>query len=41
MAEFIAKRIHEGFMTWDDLKNKKKSFVTAVKKAYKELYPND
>lgn len=41
MANFIAKRIHDGYMSWDDLKGKKKTFITAVKKAYKALYPGE
>lgn len=41
MAAFIAKRIHGGYMTWDDLSGKKKTFIKAVKKAYAELYPDE
>jgi len=41
MAYFIAGRIHDGYMTWDDLKGKKVAFVNAVKSAYKERFPED
>lgn len=41
MATFIAKRIHDGYMSWDDLEGKKPSFVKQVKAAYKKLYPDE
>lgn len=41
MAEFIAKRIHGGYMSWDDLAGKKKTFIKAVKAAYAKLYPGE
>lgn len=41
MATFIARRIHDGFMSWDDLKGKKTAFVNQVIYAYKKLYPDE
>ena len=36
MYKFLAMRIHEGFLTWEEIKEKK--FFDKVKEAYKELY---
>lgn len=41
MAKFIAIRIHDGYMTWDDLNGKKSAFVAMVKEAYKTMYPDE
>lgn len=41
MAYFIAGRIHDGYMTWDDLKGKKAAFIKAVKAAYKKRFPGE
>jgi hypothetical protein len=36
MYEFLAMRIHEGYLTWDKIKEK--SFYEKVKDAYEKLY---
>lgn len=36
MYKFLAKRIHDGYLTWEEVE--KKSFADKVKKAYEELY---
>lgn len=36
MYKFLAMRIHEGFLTWEEIKEKK--FFDKVKEAYRELY---
>lgn len=36
MYKFLAMRIHDGFLTWEEVKEKK--FFDRVKEAYKELY---
>lgn len=41
MAYFIAGRIHDGYMTWDDLTGKKVEFIEAVKAAYKKRFPEE
>lgn len=41
MAYFIAGRIHDGYMSWNDLSGKKDSFIKAVKTAYKKRYPGE
>lgn len=39
MYEFLAMRIHLGFLSWDDVKTK--SFFEKVKEAYKKKYPGE
>lgn len=39
MYEFLAMRIHEGFLTWNEIKAK--SFFEKVKDAYAKKYPDE
>lgn len=39
MYKFLAMRVHNGFLTWEEIKEK--SFYEKVKVAYKELYPGE
>lgn len=36
MYKFLAMRIHDGYLTWNKIKEK--SFYEKVKEAYKEAY---
>lgn len=39
MYKFLAKRIHDGFLTWEELREvKSKEFVKEVEQAYISLY---
>ena len=39
MYKFLAMRIHEGFLTWEEIKEKK--FFEKVKDAYAKMYPDE
>lgn len=38
MYKFLAMRIHDGYLTWDDVKAKGNAVYKAVKEAYTEMY---
>lgn len=39
MYKFLAMRIHEGFLTWEEVKEK--SFYNKIVEAYNALYMNE
>ncbi len=41
MYKFMARRIHDGKLTWEEVKGFKKTAQDAIKKAYHELYPDE
>lgn len=41
MYKFMARRIHAGKLTWEEVAGYKPEAQEAIKKAYKELYPDE
>lgn len=41
MYKFMARRIHQGKLTWDEIKALKEDAQAAIKTAFKELYPDE
>ena len=41
MYKFMARRVHDGKLTWDEVKGFKQAAQDEIKKAYRELYPDE
>lgn len=41
MYEFLARRIHEGKLTWDEVAKLKQAAQEKIKEAYRALYPDE
>lgn len=41
MYDFLARRIHEGKLSWDEVSKLKPAAVKKIKAAYTALYPGE